>query len=287
MKNYIDADSLLYRAAHIVCCKDDALAEAEAIEADADDCEINLGEATANDMLDGMARVFHSMVKEIEEAVQEDASAKGYVMEETIIVLTVKPKLDCCKGLEDNFRYHIMQSVEDEAVKGYKANRAGMAVPEGLNDIYTYVAGLANCIIVGGIEADDYCVRKGLDGNLVSALDKDVVYSVPYAYNYGKKEWIDTTPEERRLWFWTQCITGDSSDGLRGVYRVGAKGAEKLLKDLDNMTDYEAWKLVVTTYYGKGQTLDEAVATARCVSMTQYTDEHGLVLWTPPTKEIT
>lgn len=285
MNNYIDADSLLYRASHIVCCKDDALAEAEAIETDEEDCDIDLGVATANDDLEAMAKVFHSMVREIEEAVDADALAKGYEISNHIVVLTVKTSHDICNGMANNFRYDEMASVEDENVKGYKANRAGMPVPEGLNELYEYVFKLKGTVIKEGIEADDYVVRKGLDGHIVSALDKDVVYSVPYAYNYGKKEWADTTPEERRLWFWTQCITGDSSDGLRGVYRVGAKGAEKLLKDLDTMTDFEAWKLVVSTYYGKGQTLEEAIATARCVSMTQWTEENGLVLWTPPRRD--
>lgn len=283
--NYIDADSILYRASHIVCCKDDALAEAEAIDTDGEDCDINLGEATSQDMLDGMTRVFHSMVKEITDEVDADAKAKGYEIDNHIVVLTVKPKLAVCNGLEDNFRYDVMDSVTDEAVKGYKENRKGMEVPEGLDDIYEYVAKLPYTIIGSGIEADDICVRMGLEGHIVSALDKDVVYSVPYAYNYGKKEWVETTAHERRLWFWTQCITGDSSDGLRGVYRVGAKGAEKLLADLENISDYEAWKIVVKTYYSKGQTLDEAVATARCVSMTQWTQDKGLVLWTPPTKD--
>ena len=282
MNNIIDADSLLYRASHIACCKDNELAEAEAIETDDTEEDIDLGTNTQTeiDILMQMVKIFHSMLNEIVKEVDSK-----YDIEKHIIVLTVKPKLECCSGMLDNFRYEVMNSVEDEAVKGYKHNRRGMEVPEGLNDLYEYVYGLEQTICISAIEADDYVVRKGLEGHMVSALDKDVIYSVPLAYNYNKFEYIENTKEESRRWFWTQVITGDGGDGIRGIYRVGAKGADKMLEGMESMTDFDIWKLIVTKYYEKGQTLAEAIATARCVSMTQWTEENGLVLWTPPTKE--
>jgi len=282
MNNIIDADSLLYRASHIACCKDNELEEAMAIEIDGDEEDIELCDFTSDEVTIAlnMVRIFHSMLNEITKEVDSK-----YDIEEHVIVLTVKPKLECCKDMADNFRYKVMQEVEDETVKGYKSNRKGMEVPEGLNDLYEYVYGLENCVCISGIEADDYVVRKGLEGHIVSALDKDVIYSVPLAYNYNKFEYVENTPEESRRWFWTQVITGDSGDGLRGIYRVGAKGAEKMLGTLEDMTDYEVWAMIVTKYFEKGQTLEEAIATAQCVSMTQWTEESGLVLWTPPTRK--
>jgi hypothetical protein len=281
MNNVIDADSLLYRASHIACCKDNELEEAMAIEIDGDEEDIELCDSTSNEVTTAlnMVRIFHSMLNEIVKEVDSK-----YTIDKHVIVLTVKSKLECCKDMSDNFRYGVMQEVDDDAVKGYKHNRKGMDVPEGLNDLYEYVHGLENTVCISGIEADDYCVRKGLEGHIVSALDKDVIYSVPLAYNYNKFEYVENTPEEIRLWFWTQVIVGDGGDGIRGIYRVGAKGAEKMLANIADLTDFEVWKLIVTKYYEKGQTLDEAIATARCVSMTQWTEENGLVLWTPPTK---
>ena len=89
--------------------------------------------------------------------------------------------------------------------------------------------------------------------------------------------------EEIAFFPYYQTITGDSSDGLRGAYRIGDKGARKALEGL---TDPLAmWKAVVTCYYTKDQTLEEAIATYRCVSMTQWTPENGLVFWQPPKKE--
>ena len=160
-----------------------------------------------------------------------------------------------------------------------------MAVPDGLNDIYEYVYRLDGTVCESGIEADDYCVHHGRKGDIICALDKDVLGSLEYAYNYGKKEWIENYPEEIRLFPYLQTIMGDTSDGLRGVYRVGAKGAEKALAEVD--TPYQAWSAVVKQYALKDQSIEEAIATMRCVRMSQWSEEHGLVMWTPPTKETT
>lgn len=282
----IDADSLLYRSAHINSDKvDTALAEAEALEVDGMDEDIQLEEASEQNKIIAMSLTFHSMVNEIVKEVEADGKAKGYEIGTTELVITVKGKLDICDSLADNFRYNIMGEVEDEAVKGYKQNRAGMAVPDGLNDLYEYVYRLDNSICESGIEADDYCVYMGRKGHIVCALDKDVIGSLEYAYNYGKKEWIENYAEEIRLFPYLQTIMGDSSDGLRGVFRVGAKGAEKALAEVD--TPYEAWVAVVKQYALKDQSIEEALATMRCVRMSQWTEEAGLVYWTPPTKETT
>lgn len=281
-KIYIDSDSLLYRAAHLTNHKDEALEEALNLATDENE-DLDLATAEA-DQLEEMKRIFHSMVKEMVAEVAEDAKAKGYEVDlDPIFVLTVKPALGICEGLSDNFRYKVMAEVEDEAVKGYKANRKGMEVPVGLNDIYMYVFNLENTICHSGVEADDVVVYYGRQGHIVCALDKDVLGSLEYAYNFNKKEWIENTIEEIERFPYFQTITGDTSDGLRGVYRVGAKGADKALADCT--THYDMWKAVVTTYYTKGQTLEEAIATFRCVSMNQWTPENGLVLWNPPKKE--
>ena len=280
---YIDADSLLYRASHLAQRPDDSLAEAEAIELDGEEEDIQLDTAEQGNHIVNMALTFHSMVNEIMKEVKADAKAKGYeVYPDPVLVITVKGKHEVCSDLSDNFRYSIMSGVEDEKVKGYKANRAGMEVPDGLNDIYEYVFGLENTICISGVEADDVCVHYGRLGHIVAALDKDVLGSLEYAYNYGRKEWVEHTPEEIDQFPYLQTIMGDSSDGLRGVFRVGAKGAEKALDGL--VTHRDMWVAVVKQYALKDQSIEEALATMRCVRMDQWTPEAGLVLWTPPVK---
>ncbi len=281
---YIDADSILYRASHLADKPDDSLAEAEAIEVDGEDEDISLSTAEQGNHVVNMALVFHSMVNEIMKEVNADALAKQYeVNPKPVLVITVKGSHVVCSDLANNFRYNIMADVEDENVKGYKANRVGMLVPDGLNDIYEYVYGLENTICISGVEADDVCVYWGRQGHIVAALDKDVLGSLEYAYNYGKKEWVEHTEEEIDKFPYLQTIMGDSSDGLRGVFRVGAKGAEKALANL--VTHREMWVAVVKQYAMKDQSMEEALATMRCVRMDQWTPEEGLVLWTPPAKD--
>ncbi len=283
-KIIIDADSLLYRAAHINSDKvDTAQAEAEALEVDDDEQEIELDTADEVNKMVAMSLTFHSMVNEIVEEVKEEAYRDGYEVEDqATLVITVKPKLECCAGLGDNFRYDIMANVSDPVVKGYKANRAGMAVPDGLNDLYEYVFRLDGTICKSYIEADDYCVYMGRLGHIVCALDKDVLGSLEYAYNYGRKEWIEHTTLEIKKFPFLQTIMGDTSDGLRGVFRVGAKGAEKALEGLED--NYDLWVAVVKQYALKDQTIEEAIATMRCVRMDMWTEEEGLVYWQPPSR---
>jgi hypothetical protein len=246
--------------------------------------DVELETAESNSQLDDMIRIFHSMTNDIVRAVQEDAGAKGYEVDpEPIHVITVKGKHEVCKDLADNFRYAEMASVEDPNVKGYKANRAGMEVPDGLNDIYEYAFNLETSICESGVEADDVVVYYGRQGHIVCALDKDVLGSLEYAYNYGRQEWVENDPREIAMFPYFQTITGDTSDGLRGVFRVGAKGAEKALAGTS--CEYSMWAVVVKTYAMKDQTMEEAIATMRCVRMDQWTPENGLVLWSPPKKD--
>ena len=274
---YIDSDSLLYRAAHINTMKDEAREEAlNVVEDEADD--LGLPDAV-DDTQEAMQRTFMSMVNEIMEAIHKVQKDVNPV---PVLVLTVKPSSNRCIGMDNNFRYEVMDEVPDNDVKGYKQNRAGMEVPVGLEDIYNWVFDLPNSYCEEGVEADDVCVYFGRQGHIVAALDKDVLGSLEMAYNYGKREWAMNTPEQIALFPFYQTIIGDSSDGLRGVYRVGPKKADVALEGL--VGDYPMWTAVVKQYFLKGQTLEEAIATMRCVRMDQWTPENGLVLWEPPTK---
>jgi len=283
MKLYIDSDSILYRSAHINNNKDNCADEALAIATEDDD-DLDLETAEDTDIMEAMQHTFHSMVDEIVSEVQIDARAKGYEVDlEPILVITVKDSSIKCENLAPNFRYEVMESVPDENVKDYKHSRRGMEVPDGLVELYDYVFDLPNCICIGGVEADDVVVYYGQNGHIVAALDKDVLGSLEYAYNFGRGEWVEHTKEEIHKFPYYQTLTGDSSDGLRGAYRIGDKKATALLEGLTDPLDM--WKVVVRTYFTKEQTLEEAIATYRCVSMTQWTPETGLVYWQPPKKD--
>jgi 5'-3' exonuclease len=52
-----------------------------------------------------------------------------------------------------------------------------------------------------------------------------------YETEYKQKS-IEFIPEEKAdKLFWKQVLTGDASDNVKGLWRVGEKTAEKILKD--------------------------------------------------------
>jgi len=98
--------------------------------------------------------------------------------------------------------------------------------------------------------------------------------------------------------FWRQCLSGDLTDNIPGLYKIGEGKAEKLIDkwltekrprkaaDVDRIM----WPLVVMAYaenmerypdkYPAGMTPEAAaLETARLVKMREYEGE----LWTPPT----
>jgi hypothetical protein len=116
MKNrkiVIDADSLIYQSCFNTACSVDELPEDE--QAD----EVDLP-TSVNEALEESIRAFQAKVNEI---VYSVATRYKDIDTEPIIVITVKEGSEKCKHLEPNYRYSVMQGVEDIDVKGYKAKR--------------------------------------------------------------------------------------------------------------------------------------------------------------------
>lgn len=74
-------------------------------------------------------------------------------------------------------------------------------------------------------------------GTVICSRDKDLKMVPGYHYSWGsggqkeKARWF-VTEEEGDLWFFTQLLTGDSTDNIPGLYRVGPTNAKKLLDGL-------------------------------------------------------
>ena len=68
---------------------------------------------------------------------------------------------------------------------------------------------------------------------------------------FKQKEAIFITDEEAKRLFWEQMLVGDTSDNIKGVYRIGKVGAKKIL---DNTKCY--WFAVARKYIEKGQKED-------------------------------
>jgi hypothetical protein len=139
--------------------------------------------------------------------------------------------------------------------KKYKGNRDKIAKPVHLNEAKAYLIKEYGAVMCNGWEADDAmaCAQKEYaeDGlpSVICSIDKDLLTVEGWHFNLDKHEWRFITEEEAGHRLCIQILTGDSTDNIGGLPRVGEKGAEKILKGC--ATTEEKKEKVVLTYQEK------------------------------------
>lgn len=147
---------------------------------------------------------------------------------------------------DNNFRYDIYPE--------YKANRTAPK-PRHLRALKDYLIEKYNAQVSDGCEADDllgieqcrqadYGSYEDFNGTIICSLDKDLRMVPGWHYSFeisgtsslGKKwvkeaEKVYVEPFEGLKRFYTQILTGDSTDNLKGCAGIGKVKAEKLLED--------------------------------------------------------
>lgn len=135
------------------------------------------------------------------------------------------------------FRYDVAQD--------YKGNRKGKAKPPIFYALREHLKQRYNMWSMPELEADDLVSYYSYTDNrstIICSPDKDVLYQcVGMHYNYGKAEFLHTSPDEALKFLWKQVLMGDSTDNIPGIPGVGAKTSENWLKD--RTKDYEAFAL--------------------------------------------
>jgi len=130
-----------------------------------------------------------------------------------------------------NFRYELA------TIQPYKGNRTA-AKPTWFSSVQQFLIEECNGEMVEGIEADDKLVIEFLKDpkhSIVATRDKDMAQVEGIRlYDWKKKEIRYVSPEEARKNFYTQLLTGDATDAIRGVDGIGPKTAEKLLQNITN-----------------------------------------------------
>jgi 5'-3' exonuclease len=103
-----------------------------------------------------------------------------------------------------------------------------------------------------GREADDLlCMwaHQAMAANepyIIVSIDKDLNCIPGPHFNPNKGTLYDVSADDASRFFYTQLLTGDSTDNIPGVPGVGPIKAEKLLKDADGEDEYQ---LVVASTY--------------------------------------
>jgi len=131
----------------------------------------------------------------------------------------------------DNFRYLV-----DPDYKGHRKDGLDEDVKERIKMLYEYANDSA--ILSHNGEADDYVhiaaqeARSVGDEYVVCCIDKDLQQIAGYNYNYRTCVVKLITDEDAYRFTMKQFLTGDATDNIRGIHKLGPKTADKLLDDV-------------------------------------------------------
>mgnify|MGYP004447887409 CR=1 FL=1 len=131
-----------------------------------------------------------------------------------------------CKR-RDNFRRGVWE--------GYKKKRDSSVHPDSLSDCRAYMSDKWETIVEPSLEADDIMGIYVSRGEMLGVtIDKDLKTIPGYHWNPDKDKAIRyISEEEADRFFHLQWMTGDPTDGVPGLWRIGPKKATKLLDEWD------------------------------------------------------
>jgi DNA polymerase-1 len=187
-----------------------------------------------------------------------------------------------CKRAE-NFRREIWPN--------YKKNRETKPEPELLIEVRDYIKDVYCWMQYPKIEADDIMGMHAQD-SIAITIDKDLRGVSGWHYNPFKEDcpmYIDE--EEAEEFFCIQWMTGDNTDCIPGLWRIGPKRAKSFLKKWGIEDRHKhIFELYCTDRYRPKDTCDLddlslALAMARCVRIlskgTYDIEKEEIHLWEP------
>jgi 5'-3' exonuclease len=144
-----------------------------------------------------------------------------------------------------------------EIDSNYKANRLNKPDPIHREALRLHLIKEWNAIECVGFEADDMCgVEQKQDGSTtICAIDKDLlqVPGLHYSWPITRKGvivrqamFMEVSVEQGWRNFFTQALTGDTSDNIKGIHGIGPKKSEKILEDCH--TEQEMYEIVEFWY---------------------------------------
>lgn len=145
-----------------------------------------------------------------------------------------------------NFRHEISDI--------YKAQRP-KEKPITLKLARNYLVDNYNVSVVDGIEADDAIAteanRIGYENAIIVSIDKDFMQIPCTIYNYQKQTWKVVSEWEAKVNFYTQVLTGDTADNIKGLHGIGPKKAAKILEGCED--EVALYKACLDAYEGDSE----------------------------------
>lgn len=163
-----------------------------------------------------------------------------------------------------NFRYAI-----DPTYKGHR-----LPSPEHREACHQHLITHWGAIETDGYEADDAVgVEQKLDGStMIVGIDKDLLQIPGKHFQWAiirngivvrEEKHLEISEEEGMRNFFTQMLTGDVSDNIKGIHGIGKVKAPKLLADLH--TEEEMYNAVYDAY-----TFDEEDDGTQCCNRERF-----------------
>jgi len=158
----------------------------------------------------------------------------------------------------DNFRKHIYPE--------YKANRTATK-PKHLQFLRDYLVESWQGTVAERMEADDYLGINQNESSIICSIDKDLLQVPGKHYNFVKKEFYEVDEETGFRNFYTQLLTGDTSDNIKGIAGIGPVKAKKALAEATN--EYEMFCIVRDMYKND----DWMIMNGRCLHILRSLDD--------------
>lgn len=168
-------------------------------------------------------------------AVQEDTFEKAcaQLIDQCLVNISTNSgvsKMRIYISGENNFRY------KTAVTRPYKGNRVGIVRPQFWEYCKQYLQDKYKAFLVDGFEADDAIASDMVQKNSNHCgIDKDIKQIEGWHFNFVKEEgkglWEHVTKEEAILLLYRQILSGDSSDNIPGLPRIGKKKAEAAIQD--------------------------------------------------------
>ena len=162
----------------------------------------------------------------------------------------------------------------------YKGHRSTTR-PDYFYEIREYLELTYDAKVSEGQEADDDIATRatqlGVGNCVICSIDKDFRQIPGRFYNWGTGEEEIISEKDALKNFYTQVLTGDSADNIKGAWMVGPKGADKLLKGCS--TEEELYEATLQGYQGD---LEALLENAQLVYLRREPNE----TWRPPNDTI-
>lgn len=176
----------------------------------------------------------------------------------------------------------------------YKGTRSSEK-PVHFVELKRYMIEELGAILVEDEEADDVLGVLGYEGShVICTIDKDLNGVPGWHYNWKERKAYMVSPEDADRFFYTQLLTGDSTDNIPGLYkRVGVKASKSMKETIGEMFDpHDMYQYVreqyITGYKKVGMCLDDMDEVVDTWLLKQgrqlWIRREPEELWTPPAK---